>query len=142
MPIKGSFRDDKSLDQKNIKAMCRATAEESGAALHDEVSKRTPVDTGELRESIVSGPVTQPYPTHYRVKIETDLSYARPIEYGFAPFKIDANTAEALLFNGRYAEYVHHPGYEGAFMFTRGAASFRAGGAEKIAQKNMRKYLT
>jgi hypothetical protein len=141
MPIKGSFSDSSGFDPKVIEAMCIDTASESGKELEKAVVKRTPVDTGELAASIHSSELKKPYPNHYKVDVQTDLNYARPIEYGFGPFRITPNTKEALLFNGRFSEYANHPGYAGAHMFARASAWFEQARAEQIAKKNVKKYL-
>lgn len=141
MPIEGSFKDSSGFDPLAIEAMCIATATESGQVIKEKVVKNTPVDTGALAASVDDGPITKPFPNHYKVKVSSDSEYVRPIEYGFGPFRITPNTKEALLFNGRYSEYVNHPGYAGAHMFSRASAWFEAERAERIAKRNIKKYL-
>lgn len=139
-PIKGSFRNDKSLNPVNIDLMCRATVRNSVDGIKDEVQKLTPVDTGELREKWKTGR-TKKVKDVYTADVSNDADHARAIEYGTAPHRIAADAAQALHFNGVFAKWVMHPGSEGVHMATRGASQFEQFRAERVAKDNVRKFL-
>lgn len=121
--------------------MCHETVRDSVEELKDEVAKRTPVDTSLLKNSWETTPTTKPYPNHYKAKVENETEYARVVEYGSAPHEIAAREGHALAFGGKVVDRVMHPGYEGAHMAARGAVHFEQSGAERIAKRNLRKYL-
>lgn len=141
MAIKGSFANDDSLNSLKIEAMCRATTADSLDKLESRVKTKTPVKTGELRDSIHQGEVTKPRPNHYKGTVESSLEYAAPIEYGAAPHEISPNSKEALAFDGEVREHVMHPGNEPHHMFHRGGSEFEQLDAERIARANAEKFL-
>jgi hypothetical protein len=141
MPIKGSFSNDKSLDPKNIEAMCLETVKDSVDGMKKEIAKRTPVDTRNLRNSLDTTEPKKTSTNRYKAEVFTDVEYARYVEYGTAPHEIAAKGAGALHFNGQFRDKVNHPGYEGAHMFMRGAADFEGTEAERVMRRNLRKYL-
>lgn len=141
MPIRGSISDLLAKHLSVIPNMCMETAEESQDVLHQEIIDRTPVDTGDLRESIEKAPIIQQSSDTYIAAVETSLEYAAAIEYGAAPHLIFPNDAEVLEFNGTFAKMVRHPGNQGYYMFRRASVIFQSSLAEPIAEKNAKKYL-
>lgn len=140
MPIRGSFADTATAHLALVGRMCEATAEESLDQIKDRVQHNTPVDTGELRESVLPSPVVQ-VGDAYRGNVSSELEYAPWVEYGTAPHEILPRNGQALSFNGIARARVEHPGTRGAHMFRRGGLEFEQLDAARIARANARKYL-
>lgn len=126
---------------------CFAMADAGGEAMVRHVKSFTPVDTGELRESIYQLPVTASGHVgitgvggEYSSGAATDVGYAEFVERGtglFGPFHttytIRPKTPDGWLrwidpVTGRpvFAKEVVHKGSEGAFMFVKGVAATEA----------------
>lgn len=141
MPIRGSFRNHKSLNKANIDSMCHETVRDSVEEMKKDIQKKTPVDEGHLKAAWETTPTTKPYPNHYRAKVQNETEYARYVEYGTAPHVIAAREGSALAFGDTVVSKVNHPGTDGVHMASRGAAHFEQHDAEQIAKRNLRKYL-
>ena len=78
----------------------------------------TPVDTGELAESVE---VTK---ESYGLRVRWAAKYAKFVERGADPHAIEPKRAQALRFLGRdgrwvFAKHVDHPGYPGWYFVQR-----------------------
>lgn len=140
MPIKGSFAAAAEKHLAAVDGMCRATAEESLDKIKDRVQDNTPVDTGELRESVTESKVRATGST-YRGDVSSDVEYAQWVEYGTAPHTILPRDKQALSFNGVARARVEHPGTRGSHMFRRGGLEFEQMDAARIARENAAKFL-
>ena len=89
-----------------------------------EVVERTPVDTGRLRNAIVSE-VRGQGPEIVGIVGVANVPYAVPVERGSRPHLIVPRRAKALRFRvgGRvvFSRWARHPGFRGAHMFRDGA---------------------
>lgn len=142
MPIFGSFAKTAQKQLRLIPEMLRETASESLDVIEQLTKDGTPVDTGELRESIHQTPIEK---VGDRIKgtVTSDNDHAAPIEYGSSGHAIFPNDAKALKFHdGTYKAYaLHHPGHRGYHMFRHAAITFERINARVIAEKNAKKYL-
>lgn len=140
MAIRGSFAAKAEEHLALVKVMCETTTEESLDAIQRRVKALTPVDTGELIDSIVPTPVTSANDT-YRGSVLSAVEHAPWVEYGTAPHQILPRDKQALSFNGIARARVEHPGYRGAHMFRRGGLEFAQMDAVRIARTNASKFL-
>lgn len=69
------------LQRADFDAFCKKTADELAARLMRKAAKRTPVDTGFLRNGWDLGAITKSGDT-YNVEIVNDTEYASYVEYG------------------------------------------------------------
>ena len=86
---------------------------------HAEIVRNTPVDTGNLRKSIIIEKDTDG-----NFFIGTNVSYAESVELGTKPHIIVPKNKKALHWKkgGKnfFATKVHHPGTSGVGMFKKG----------------------
>jgi hypothetical protein len=142
MPIYGSFAETAQRHLNVIPTMMEETARESGESIEAFVKEGTPVQTGELFNSIESGAVGRDARGRWKVSVESSVDHAAAIEFGAGPHRISANEAQALqLANGEFYDNVMHPGNEGFHMFRRGAISFERVSARRIAISNAKQFL-
>lgn len=87
-----------------------------------EIKKETPVKTGRLRNSIT---LKQEGDTFI---IGTNVNYAEAVELGVGPYEITPKDKKALYWKGAAhpVKRVKHPGFDGRFMFLKGAKKFKS----------------
>ena len=141
MPVYGSFSTFLYGNTKGMKWMLEKTRDEGLDVLEETIKDLTPVDSGELRESIHQEGKRTTEAYRYEGTIATELDYARAIEYGAAPHIITPKKRRALKFDGMYASEVHHPGFPGAHMFQIGTRTFERTLLEPIMVKNWKELI-
>ena len=87
-----------------------------------EIKKNTPVSSGRLRNSII---LKQEGDTYI---IGTNVDYAEYVELGVEPHEIKPKNKKALYWKGAAhpVKKVKHPGFDGRFMFLKGAKKFKS----------------
>lgn len=108
--------------------VCRKATREGSNHIRKLVREEVPVETGKTKRSI-------------RVKVDRIMGgggfigriyvgreawYARLVEFGVQPHKIDPATKKALKFGGRFAKSVEHPGNAANPFMARAAQRARA----------------
>lgn len=128
------------FDTGPVDRFCRRAARRGGDHQTALTKRKTPVDTGALRQSIHQKPLRVFVDARghrvYETGCETDKEYAPPIEYGWglwgpkhARYEIRPKNPDGWLHwidphTGRdvFRKVVHHPGAQGAHMFAIAAA--------------------
>lgn len=127
----------------------RRIADAVGRRMARNIRSHTPVDAegphpGQLRASVRARSSRQIAPGLWEARVQTEVDYARLVEFDTAPHEIRPKTKQALYWvdhNGEhFAKRVFHPGTTGAHMFAKGAAQ-TAPQIEEIAQPILERWF-
>ena len=132
MSVTGSYSEALRKARYRLPWHLRLFTDQTGRQMVDETKKRTPVVTGEHRESIkkidVTRRITGTGVQVWRSGARSNLRTMSFLEDDTAPHIIRAKTKKGLVFFSGYAhrtverQYVMHPGTTGMHMFAKAAA--------------------
>ena len=129
--IKGSLADDLGKAKRYLPQYMRNLTDATSKDMRDKIKDFTHVDTGELKESVVTIDTDRRF-TPGGIQVwsggaKSDLDRASFSEYDTAPHIIRAKSSVGLrFFDNRLGvsvvrEEVYHPGTTGVHMFARGS---------------------
>lgn len=134
--VKGSFAEAVGKGKRNLPLHMFNFARTTERELKDAVQRRTPRDTGRLRNSVEQKGITRTptgFGSVYRGGVHSDVEYASFVEDDTAPHIIRPKLPHGYL---RFYSFklhkvvelkiVHHPGTTGVHMFAKGAADTEA----------------
>lgn len=143
--IAGGRELDRLLQTLPVKVernILRGALRSGAVPLRDDVKRRAPIDSGQLRESVRITSRARKGQVSASVKVGNFVAwYAHLVEFGTRPHVIKARLGGALGIGGKAVRQVTHPGIQGK-PFIRPAADATTPEAIREVTKYIRKRLT
>lgn len=131
-----------TLSPKIERNIMRGALRAGAVPLRDDVKRRAPVDSGQLRESVRITSRARKGQVSASVKVGNFVAwYAHLVEFGTRPHVIKAKAGRAMRVVGIVTREVNHPGITGK-PFIRPAADATTPEAIREVTKYIRKRLT